>query len=291
MRRLAAIGAVLAPAVLSAPAAAQDVPYRGVTTQGGLVTLTADERGRTGGFTVRWRAGCTNGRVFRRQVTTFALLGEEARPARRITARDRFKAPDRGGRIGTIVMRMTGRFVESPRGPGLRRWEGTVRARIVVRRHGRVSERCAMGARWRAMPEGIGTGRFTAATEPREPDETPASFAYDATSATISALGTREVVHFDLEANDDRLISVIFRAPALNRLRAGQRYEGHNLASGAASVSMSGTDLCAATGDFAITAMRFDRLRRLVHFAATFEATCSSPYEIVRGSLEWRAAS
>ena len=291
MRRLAGAAAALAFVTLAPPAAAQ-VPYRGVTGQGGLVELRTNETGATGAITIRWRARCTNGRTFHRQVTSFELLGEETPPTRRMAVRDRFKAPDRGGRIGTIFVRLNGRFVRSSRGPGLNRWEGTLRARIVVRRHGRLAERCAMRTRWRAMPQGIGSGRFTATSEPQEPGQgQPATFSFDAATATMSALGTREAVGFDIETDDERVFSGSFRAPALNRLQAGQRYETAGAPMGGASMSVSGSGLCSASGDFTITAIRFDRLRRLVHFAATFDGSCFSPYEIVRGSLEWRAAS
>jgi hypothetical protein len=181
--------------------------------------------------------------------------------------------------------------VDSARGPGLRRWQGTLRARIVVRRHGRLAERCAMRATWLAMPEGIGTGRFEFTEARSEEDGGTETAAYASPAATVSAIGTREVVGFEVETPDDRRFDGTFRAPALNRLQAGQRYDADGSTPGAASGSVTGTGLCSASGDFTVTAIRFDRLRRLVQFAATFEGTCYSPDAVVRGSLEWRAAA
>jgi hypothetical protein len=141
MRRLAPLAA-LAGLAFAAPASA-DVRFEGRTSQGGYMLVVAEDDGVPKRGLIRWRADCRRPGAGLEESTVFS------RPLD-LSTRRRFRdagsyRENAGGRFRiTYTLRTSGRKV-SPR-----RWAGRFRARAVVRRAGRVVDRCSVrGVRWR----------------------------------------------------------------------------------------------------------------------------------------------
>jgi len=146
MRRLAPVAAVasLAAHVAFAAPAAADIRFEGRTSQGGYALLVAEDDGVPKRSLIRWRADCRRPGVRLEESTGFS------RPldlSTRRRFRDAGSYRDREGRFRiTYTLRMSGRKVAP------RRWAGRFRARAVVRRAGRVVDRCSVrGVRWRVV--------------------------------------------------------------------------------------------------------------------------------------------
>jgi hypothetical protein len=143
MRRLAPLAAVAGLATLAAPAAA-DIRFEGRTSQARQALVVAEDDGVPKRGAIHWHARCRRGgRVV--QGTGFS------RPLD-LTTRRRFRDAGSyrtrrypGGVRLTITARTTGRKV------GARRWVGRFSARTVVRRRGRVVNRCSVRVRWRVV--------------------------------------------------------------------------------------------------------------------------------------------
>jgi hypothetical protein len=140
VRRIALATIVLFGA-LAGPAAA-DVRFEGRTGQGGYVLLVAEDDGVPKRGLIRWRADCRRPRFRFEESTTFRRPLDLA--ARR-RFRDSGSYRKRSGAFRlTVFPTMSGRKVAP------RRWVGRFRARVVVRRGGRVFDRCSVrGVRWR----------------------------------------------------------------------------------------------------------------------------------------------
>jgi hypothetical protein len=140
MRRFAPLAAVAGLAALAAPAAA-DIRFEGRTSQGWRVLVVAEDDGVPKRGAIDWQANCRSGRVS--QGTGFSRpLDLSAR--RRFRDVGSYRSRDRPN--ARVTVWMSGRKV------GPRRWAGRFRARLVVRRGGRVVNRCAVGGiRWRAV--------------------------------------------------------------------------------------------------------------------------------------------
>jgi hypothetical protein len=139
---LASIGAVGLLGAFAGPAAA-DIRFEGRTSQGGYALLVAEDDGVPKRGLIRWRADCRRPGFRIRESTVFS------RPLD-LSTRRRFRdvgsyRENSGGRYRiTYKLRTSGRKV------GPRRWVGSFRARAVVRRGGRVWDRCSVrGVRWR----------------------------------------------------------------------------------------------------------------------------------------------
>jgi hypothetical protein len=120
--------------------AAADVRFEGRTSQGGYVLLVAEvpKRGL-----IRWRADCRRPGFRLEEGTAFS------RPLD-LSTRRRFRDAGSYRENGPGRFRITYTLRTSGRKVGPRRWVGSFRARAVVRRGGRVVDRCAVrGVRWR----------------------------------------------------------------------------------------------------------------------------------------------
>jgi hypothetical protein len=142
MRRLAPLAAVAGLAALAGPAMA-DVRFEGRTSQGRLVVLVAEDDGVPKRGAIRWEADCSIPGDYVIQGTGFS------RPLD-VSTRRRFRDVGsyrlRGHPNQRVTVWMSGRKV------GPRRWAGRFRARLVLRRGGRVVNRCSVGGvRWRAV--------------------------------------------------------------------------------------------------------------------------------------------
>jgi hypothetical protein len=141
MRRLAPLAAVAGLAALAGPAAA-DVRFEGRTSQGRQALVVAEDDGvpKRGAF--NWRARCRRGGRLVQGTGFSRPLDLATRRRFRDAGSYRTRRYADGIRL-TIRARTTGRKV-SPR-----RWIGRFTARAVVRRGGRVLDRCAVSVRWR----------------------------------------------------------------------------------------------------------------------------------------------
>ena len=144
MRRLAPLAAVLGLAAVAGPAVA-DVRFEGRTSQGRFALLVAEDDGVPKRSVIRWRSRCARGGVSLRQFTTFRRPFDLSTATRIRDAGTYRSRRYRGGVRLTIRVRLVGRKV------GPRRWIGRFSARAVVRRRGRVLDRCAVRVRWRVV--------------------------------------------------------------------------------------------------------------------------------------------
>jgi hypothetical protein len=143
--RIAALGSICAAGLLGAFAgpAVADVRFEGRTSQGAFALLVAEDDGVPKRGFLRWRADCRRPGFGVRTSTTFRRPLDLA-TRRRLRDVGTYRVRDRGGERLTVTARVAGRRV------GPRRWAGTFRARVVVRRAGRVIDRCGVrGVRWR----------------------------------------------------------------------------------------------------------------------------------------------
>jgi hypothetical protein len=143
MRRLAPLAAVAGLAVFAGTAAA-DVRFEGRTSQGRLAILVAEDDGVPKRGAIHWQARCRRGgRVV---LGTGFSRPLDLATRRRIRDVGSYRTRRyRGGIRLTIRARMSGRKVAP------RRWVGRFGARAVVRRRGRVVNRCAVRVRWRVV--------------------------------------------------------------------------------------------------------------------------------------------
>jgi hypothetical protein len=141
MRRLAPLAAMAGLATF-AGAASADVRFEGRTSQGRLALLVAEDDGVPKRGAIRWQARCRRGgRVV--QGTGFSRpLDLTTRRRIRDAGTYRTRRYPGGVRL-TVRARVRGRKV------GPRRWVGRFSARALVRRRGRVVNRCTVrGIRW-----------------------------------------------------------------------------------------------------------------------------------------------
>jgi hypothetical protein len=142
VRRLAPLAALALLGALAGPASA-DVRFEGRTGQGGYALLVAEDDGVPKRVLIRWRAACRRPAFRVRESTTFSRpldLGTR----RRVRDEGTYRLRDPDGERLTVRVRIGGRRA------GPRRWVGRFRASVVVRRAGRVYDRCSVsGVRWR----------------------------------------------------------------------------------------------------------------------------------------------
>jgi hypothetical protein len=143
LKRLAPLAAVAGLAALAAPAAA-DVRFEGQSNQGRRVVLVADDNGVPKRAKIAWQARCRRSGSRPTESTGFRRPLDLSGP-RRFRDAGSYRVRYRNGERVTFTVRIGGRKV------GLRRWTGRFRARAVVRRAGRVVDRCSVrGVRWSA---------------------------------------------------------------------------------------------------------------------------------------------
>jgi hypothetical protein len=142
MRRLLAPAVMCWLALPAAPAAAE-VRFEGRTGQGRAAIVVAEDDGVPKRVAIRWQASCSRS-GFRVVETTSFRRPLDLADRRRIRDDGSYLLRDQGGERLTISVRISGRRA------GPRRWTGRFRASAVVRRSGRVIDRCSVrGVRWR----------------------------------------------------------------------------------------------------------------------------------------------
>jgi hypothetical protein len=134
------VGAML----LALPAGAlADVRFRGESSQGRRVLVVSEDSGTPKRVQIVWRADCRRPGFRVLETTTFRTpLELSTRRRFRDNGSYRLRAQD-GYRL-TLTPTISGRKVAP------RRWAGRFRATVVVRRAGRVRDRCSVrGVTWR----------------------------------------------------------------------------------------------------------------------------------------------
>jgi hypothetical protein len=143
-RHLIPLGGLTAAMLLAGPAGAfADVRFEGRTGQGGNMIVVAEETGVPKRALIGWRALCRRPNTQVIESTTFRTpMALSTR--RRLRDNGSYKLRGRNGYRLTITPHISGRKVAP------RRWVGRFRASVVVRRAGRVRDRCSVrGVRWR----------------------------------------------------------------------------------------------------------------------------------------------
>ncbi len=291
MTRAVPLLALVVLGVLPAPAdAARDPSFRGLTGQDRTVLIDSDSEGKAETLRLTWRAKCSSGFRLRAQESVFGPADGTAAAGLRGTERYRF--PDRGGRIAHVTMRLNARLYGPALDPAKQLWRGTFRVTVSVRRHGRLSERCALRTSFLAKPEGVGPGTWLMNGGGDWVGSTRV-WSYDPTNAVVSAMGEPGSVTIQVDAHDGTSWEAWFKAPALNRLTRGQRYTTDGSTPGAADMRVSGDGRgCNSSGSFTVADVKFDRLGRLVAIKVDYEHFCDGANPgPSRGTVEWRSAA
>jgi hypothetical protein len=143
MRRLSPLAVVAGLAAFAGPALA-DIRFEGRTSQGRSALLVAEDDGVPKRGAIYWQTRCrrsgsrpTEGTGFRRPL--------DVNSRRRFRDVGSYRKRYRNGERVTFTVRISGRKVAP------RRWTGRFRVRAVVRRGGRLLDRCSVrGVRWSA---------------------------------------------------------------------------------------------------------------------------------------------
>ena len=145
---------LLAAAILfvALPATASEAKKRfhGETAQGREVRIVVGNDGRVQRMDISWRAvNCRRRGTSFHNETIF-------RPLRRRASVDAFAvggsyvARDRGGIRSRVRVSARGTRTVDPANPEAEQWSGSFRARVTVRRGGRVLDRCRLDTTWSA---------------------------------------------------------------------------------------------------------------------------------------------
>ena len=144
--------ALTAAAVVPATATA-DKRFRGKTQQGRTVTMTTGDDNVLKILRINWltRRCALSGSRFQ-HITSFRPPFDSATPDAFEDAGS-FRVADRGGIRSRVTIALTGQRRPDPANQATETWSGTLRANVVVRRRGRVIDRCRLRQiTWNAAP-------------------------------------------------------------------------------------------------------------------------------------------
>ena len=279
MRLAGGVAAALASACCVAvmtPAAAEAVTYRGTTGQGSNAGVVVDSQGITQRVTIAWTARCGQFGVRWKDATT---VPGPFRSQSSLREAGRYRV--RSGRFtGSIAVRLRATKVSAFR------WKGTFKASVVVRRRGKVIDRCRMGTtRWRATIPQI---RLTVNSEPGDYIFQGGSASYASPQDALGVTGNKSAITVTLPK-----YSIDIRAPRRGSLRPG-RYTGAKRASfaeGAPGIDFSGDGRGCnqVAGEFTIHSSSFDRRGEVRAINLSFDHRCErSDAPALRGALFFR---
>lgn len=304
MRRVLAL--VVAVPLLGGPASARaEEPgrYYGKTPRADVVEVFTNDEGRVGGADVRWTARCRTFTEPAELVTGLDPLPRHAdeRDFAAVTQRelDSDDVTLRQAAEVKVEVAVTGQRRRVPGRPGQESWAGTVEATIEIRdREGaqRLIERCGMRrTRYRAWREGLGTGRWTMTSDPGDYIGGGVPRAFDPTNSEMAVWGDRREIQVNLSEAGQRTWRAEFFAPEGRRFERGQRFlagtEERPVPGGAPfEITSPGRSCSDTSGEFVITAARYDRRGRLRSVAIGFTQFCDSETAALRGSLSFRAS-
>lgn len=151
--RTPALLATAAVAVaLAAPSqAAADTSFSGKTAQNRSVSLTTGDDGVLKTFRINWltRRCALSGSRFQ-HITRFRPPFDESTPDLFDDERS-FTVADRGRIRSRVTLTLTGQHALDPAVPEAEKWFGTLKAKVVVRRRGKVIDRCTLrSTNWEA---------------------------------------------------------------------------------------------------------------------------------------------
>lgn len=304
-RALVAMAVAFASAAIPSVAAAQlpsPTSFRGVTTQGRDILFALQESGRVGTVQADWDARCRNGTRFEPQSTQFeppAVPEGAVGPVDQtlIEGVGRYRVAERGGRIARVTVVIAGKRRGPVGNPAAQEWNGTLRVRAVMHRHGRLVDRCTLRTRWRARGDGFGAGTWDMVPD-TPPAEAIGPWRHEPPRNPMRARGTRDAVTVESGtvgpegSEQSPFWTASFSAPALNRLEPGRTYTVRDDVTGGARMSVQ-TDVpaeCDTDVSFTIERIAFDRLKRLRSLRVSFVERCDDGRSTWRGVIDWRAS-
>jgi hypothetical protein len=133
--------ALAAGAVVPATAAA-DKTFKGKSAQNRSVTAVTGDDNVLKTFRINWltRKCAKSGSRFQ-HITGFRPPFDLATPDE-FSDQGSFTVADRGAIRSRVTMTLTGRHAFDPANPAAENWSGTLKASVVVRRRGKVIDRC-----------------------------------------------------------------------------------------------------------------------------------------------------
>jgi len=314
------IALALAPSQAAAQTA--DKLFRGTTGQSKRVAVRVGAAQKVTRVTVAWIAPCRRGGTFENDTVVSPR-------ARRSTV-DVFEAsgsyPVRQKGGYRMRVRMVIRGLRDVSSAGVERWTGTVRATVVIRRRGRVIERCRLrSTAWSATLPAAQAPRVPGAPAPAPPSPSPAppqqpppsgsrtptvgAWSFDMTGDAgdyvtggrrwvhgppgdkLSVQGGGAVVNFSVQTSDGSW-NVDFAAPQGQQLPAGTRYADARRypfqdANPGLSVSGMGRGCNRLTGEFTVHEVSYDNRGVLTRFKASFVQHCEGGAPAARGTIEF----
>ncbi len=152
-RAVLTISAAFAVAGL-APATASAKTFTGKTQQDRKVTLRTSDDGAVRFFRIDWKTDdCDLEAATLRDQTTFRGPFDTA-TADAVVDEGRYRYRDRGRKRITTSVKLDGKRVTDPANPDAESWQGTFEASAVVRRRGKVIDRCTLSSTgWTVTPK------------------------------------------------------------------------------------------------------------------------------------------
>jgi hypothetical protein len=277
MRALCVSAAVVLALLLAGAATAQAATLRGFTHRGLNVKVTTDAKGRVKEAVFNWHVRrCDSGRF---RFDTSTAVTTTGPPLAHIRTDNPYTLKSRGGFRSRVTTHTRGRRLS------IYRWSGSFSAVAIIRRHGKVVDRCHFRrVSWTAsMPE----IHLTMSSDPGE-------YILGGNSYSFSSPKTR----FGIESQLEEYVSVYvpdfsltFRAPFNKTLKPGHfkhaLREGSNGKHGGLLLSASGRVCEKITGEFTIrrAVFRDDELKR---FNASFVQYCDGSSVAARGTFTYR---
>lgn len=233
---------------LAAPAASDAALFRGKTSQRLAAGLRTAQGETVKALRIAWRAPCRKPGIRYLGTTTFATPLDRSEPG---SAQDGGRYRERtGGEVGIISVGMQARRVTP------HRWSGTFSSSVVVRRRGRVIDRCrTKRVRWTAK---IPRAQLDIAGEGHSVVQGNYSFATPADAVKVG--GSRRSLGISAGG-----FSFLFSPPRGRTLRPGRftnvkRFGGKNPV---LDITGRGRGCNDVSGEFTVHSARFDRRGRL----------------------------
>jgi hypothetical protein len=277
-RKSARLSAVAAVAVVMVAAAALPPATAGTLTGRSGKSLRVRVHTAADGTIERlvasWRARC------RRPSFSFIDRTEiRPQPGDAFRARGAYTLRDAGGIRARVVVRASGRRAS------IYRWDGSFAASAVVRRHGRVVDRCRLPlTRWRATaPE----ARLDMTSDRGDYIGGGQSYSYATPEQAVTIGGNRRQVSVRMGGWSVEFDAPPGRALTPGRFAEARRYPFNDRSPGL-SIHGHGRGCNELTGEFTVHRSSFDRRGRVRAFSVSFEQHCEGGSAALRGSFSYR---
>jgi hypothetical protein len=312
---------VAAAVVLPAVSQARTVLH-GETSLGARVNLTLGDAGRPEKLTFAWRAPCRGGSTLRdasvMRPPTSASTATRFRAAGSYLIRQR-----RGGYRIRVSLDVRGRRVDTAA------WVGTIQMTALVRRRGRLVNRCRLrDMEWSAgssSPPAPAPGVApppaapppTRPSQPCCPNESPMAGAWGLTTHSdpgdpvgfeslpdhtygppndhIVINASRDSVGFSVYGNDGTGFHGRFWAPSGQQLAVREYQNAQKIRTpdrpAMGIFGSNGRDCSQIAGSFNVTELVWDATGTIQTFKVTFEQHCDGSVPALHGTLEFHAAA